>query len=94
VADDMYECEVKTRFKVDNTEEWRWVVKPVSSISTSGALPNIRCKHCHGRVRVHKKQVDHGPADHVEHLSKQDSENCVGGSYFKGTHKLSDSPVD
>lgn len=90
----MYECEAKTLFKVDGQREWRWMKKPVSSIANSGTQPDVRCLHCHGKVRVHKQQVEHGPADHVEHLRRTDSENCLGGSYFKGVHRMSDEPVE
>jgi hypothetical protein len=52
----------------------------------SGEQPDIRCMHCHGRVRVHKNQVAHahGPADHVEHLLRSDSEGCQASSYYDG----------
>lgn len=90
----MYECEIKALFKKDGIREFRWVVKPVSSLGSSGSQPGIRCMHCHGRVRVHKQQVANGPADHVEHLEREDSENCRGGSYFKGNHRLSQNPVE
>ena len=89
----MYECEVKRPFKPNGVLEWRWVKKTVSAL-VSGNYPDYRCMHCQGAVRVHKQQVDHGPADHVEHRRREDSENCLGGSYFKGTHKLSDEPVE
>ncbi len=89
----MYECEVKRPFKVNGVLEWRWVQKTVSAL-VSGNYPDYRCMHCQGAVRVHKQQVDHGPADHVEHLRRADSENCLGGSYFKGTHRRSDEPVE
>jgi hypothetical protein len=44
-------------------------------------------------VRVHKKRVANGPEDHVVHCSGQDSENCRGGSHFKGNHRMSLKPV-
>jgi hypothetical protein len=45
-------------------------------------------------VRVHKQKVGRGPEDHVEHRSRQDSERCRGGIYFKGTHQMSLMPVE
>jgi hypothetical protein len=39
-------------------------------------VTEFRCKDCHGRVRLHARHVAHGPAPHVEHRSKQDSEYC------------------
>jgi len=88
-------CERKTQFKnLDNGEKYlKWKEVPVTSLS-SGEQPHIRCAHCHGRVTVHKQQVEHGQYDHVQHLSRKDSENCKGGSYFKGEHKMSLCPVE
>jgi hypothetical protein len=88
----MYECEVKTLFKIKGVRQWRWIVKPVTAL-VSGQHPDYRCMHCHGEVRVHKQQVDHGPGDHVEHMHRPDSEGCQGGNYFKGVHRLSQHPV-
>jgi len=89
----MKTCEVKKQFSRDGTKEWKWVEASVSTLQ-SGRSQHIRCLHCHGVVRVHKQHVDHGPADHVEHRSRQDSENCLGGVYFKGIHRLSSHAVE
>ncbi len=88
----MVQCEQKKLFLVDGKEVARWTVMPVSKLF-GATSPNIRCMHCHGAVQVHKQQADHGPQDHVEHRSRQDSENCKGGSYLKGAHQLSTAPV-
>lgn len=94
MAPKMYDCEVRKLFKrPDGTMEKRWVVRPVSSLP-SGTHPDVRCMHCHGAVRVHRSQVDHGPADHVEHRVHADSEGCLGGSYFDGNHRLAREPVE
>jgi len=93
VANAMYECEVKKPFQREGRKVFEWVERPVSSLGSGPIKGGIRCKHCHGAVRVHKQQVGHGPADHVEHLSHADSVNCLGGHYFCGTHRLSDDPV-
>lgn len=89
----MYQCEQKKTF-VENTSEYKqkWVVVEVSSLGGVDKK-KIRCMHCHGRVRIHNQQVEHGPQDHVEHLSRQDSEGCQGGTYFKGEHRQSLEPV-
>jgi hypothetical protein len=91
--DMMLKCERKAQFKINNEKVWKWVDVDVADL-TSGEQPAIRCIHCHGRVRVHKQNVAHGPRDHVEHMSCQDSENCRGGHYFKGEHKMSSQPVN
>lgn len=94
MADDMYECEVKTPFMVDGQKVRRWAKKSVTSLA-SGAQRDIRCMHCHGAVRVHKNRVPHGPADHVEHLSRKDSEGCQAGSYYDGKgQRMSSVPVE
>lgn len=89
----MTKCEKKTLFKQGNEKVWKWKEVPVSSL-TSGSSGDIRCMHCHGSIRVHKQKVDFGPVDHVEHRSHIDSENCKGGIYFKGIHKVSLDPVE
>ena len=90
--DVMLRCERKALFKIGNEKVWKWVEVEVSALP-SGEQPDIRCVHCHGRVRVHKQNVERGPQDYVEHLSRQDSENCRGGHYFKGEHRMSLQPV-
>lgn len=90
---EMYECELKRLFKQAGISSWRWVVVPVTSVASTPRDGGIRCRHCYGRVRVHKQHVPHGPADHVEHLRRRDSENCRGGHHFRGVHRMSDEPV-
>ncbi len=92
MADLMYRCEQKKLFKMNGVKEWRWVERDVAGLTT-GSNNDIRCMHCHGEVRVHVRKVEHGPADHVEHLHRQDSEHCRGGSYFLGEHRESQMPV-
>ena len=88
----MFQCEQKKPYLVDNKRVERWVEVAVSKLA--GAAPDkVRCTHCHGAVRIHKRQVEHGPQDHVEHRSRGDSEHCKGGAYFKGEHRLSTQPV-
>lgn len=86
--DMMLKCERKARFMDNNEKVWKWVEVDVADLP-SGEQPAIRCIHCNGRVRVHKQNVAHGPKDHVEHTTRQDSENCRGGHYFKSEHKMS-----
>lgn len=96
-GDLMTRCEQRREYKIkDGVEwrcEWRWKEVPVSA--AIGAQPSdLRCMHCHGAVRIHRQQVEHGPQDHVEHRSRQDSESCRGGHYFQGgEHRMSTQPV-
>jgi hypothetical protein len=89
----MLECDRRTRYKVDGQIELRWKKIPVSELEGSVSSGDIRCTHCWGAVRVHKQKVAHGPQDHVEHRSRQDSEGCKGGDHFQGTHRTSSHPV-
>jgi len=89
--DMMIKCERKALFKINNEKVWKWMESEVASL-LSGEHPEIRCIHCHGQVRLHKQQVAHGPKDHVVHMSRQDSEHCRGGHYFKGEHRMSLQP--
>lgn len=83
----MIKCEVVTLYKVDGKREYRWTIKPVTSLPSTGTKPGIRCMHCHGRVRIHKQK------EHVEHLARRDSEGCRAGTHFAGVHKISEEPV-
>lgn len=89
----MYDCDVKVLFKVDGKKEHRWMKRSVSDVAKASSKDGIRCTHCHGRVRIHKQKVAHGPADHVEHIEHDDSVNCLGGMHFCGEHKASTTPV-
>lgn len=89
----MIRCEQKKLFKIEEKKEREWVEVDVSEL-ISGSQVDIRCVHCHGRVRVYKQQVEHSPADHVEHMSRQDSEYCRGGQYFTGLHRMPPYPVE
>lgn len=89
----MTRCQQRRQFMVDGKPEWRW--KEVSVSEAIGAAPgSIRCKHCHGAVQLHRQQVEHGPQDHVEHRLHSDSESCPGGTYYKGTLRMSTQPVE
>jgi hypothetical protein len=90
--DRMIECQQRKHFLENERQVERWTVVPVSRLYGASS-PDTRCMHCHGAVRVHKQKVEHGPRDHVEHRSRQDSEHCKGGHYFNGTHRLSTAPV-
>jgi hypothetical protein len=91
VADDaMYDCEARLLFVENGAKVWRWETRAVKAI---GDDRDVRCMHCHGVVRLHRQKVPHGPADHVVHVRRRDSEYCRGGHYFKGEHRLSDEPV-
>jgi hypothetical protein len=78
----IYDCEVKKLFMRDGQKRWDWVVMAVADAIRNGAT-EYRCKDCHGAVKLHGKHVQHGPAPHVEHKSRQDSEYCPAGMYFR-----------
>jgi hypothetical protein len=62
-----------------------------------GKASEVRCAECHGAVRLHGRHVAHGPTPHAEHRSRQDSEYCPVGHYFKQasgrTPRMSSQPV-
>lgn len=94
--DAMTRCEQKKEYRtVDGGSEGRWSEVSVSSIAAETPRDRLRCLHCHGAVRVHLQQVSHGPQDHVEHLSRKDSEHCRAGYYYTGgEHRMSSHPVE
>jgi hypothetical protein len=97
----IFECEIKRPFKRDGETHWEWKVVPVrEAIAANGAGANAGagCKHCHGRVKLLGKHVEKSPAPHAVHNSKQDSEYCIAGFYFKQhpgrTPRLSLQPIE
>ena len=88
----MTRCQQKKEYRAANGDYSRWI--EVSASEVAGvASERIRCMHCHGAVRLHSRQVPHGPQDHVEHRLKQDSEHCLGGVYYQAPHQISRQPV-
>ena len=95
----IYECEVKRRRRTttSNGYEAFWKVKSVQEALDDNDT-EFRCKDCHGAVKLFKKRVANGPASHVEHIHKPDSEYCPAGMYFRAATdgrepRLSESPV-
>ena len=86
----MIECERRTLYERDGEKMWDWKRVKVADLDASVSSRDIRCAHCHGKVRLHKQRVDHGPQ---EHYSRQDSEGCPGGVHFQGTYRISSNPV-
>ncbi len=88
----MLRCEQRREYLVNGKHEWRWKEVAVSE-AADAASKDVRCMHCHGPVRIHRQQVAHGPQDHVEHRSRQDSKGCKGGIHFDGEQRMSTAPV-
>ena len=86
----MYVCEVKAAYQTPTGVELRW---KRSEVELTADADQVRCAHCGGAVRVHRKRKPDGVRDHVEHRSRQDSESCKAGHYFKGVHAQSLFPV-
>ena len=78
----IYSCEVKKLFLRNGVKRREWASAEVVDAIRDEAT-EFRCKDCHGAVRLHGKKVKDGPAPHIEHKSKQDSEYCVAGMYFR-----------
>ncbi len=74
----IYYCQVKKLYRQGDT----WVEMSVREALEDG-VTEFRCKDCHGAVKLHGKHVAHGPAPHIVHKSRQDSEYCPSGFYFK-----------
>jgi hypothetical protein len=93
----IYECEVKLLFKQNGKKFTQWKVRLVAD-AIVGGVPEFRCKDCKGAVKLHGRKVAHGPAPHVEHKSRADSEYCPAGMYFRQNPgripRLSQNPVE
>jgi len=77
----IYTCEVKKLFLRDGEKRWEWRVSNVEDAIRAEATV-FRCKDCFGAVKLHGKKVENGPAPHVEHKRREDSEYCSAGLYF------------
>ena len=94
----IYDCEVKRKRIIDGTRSTFWKVKSVREALEDNDV-ELRCKDCHGDVKLLKRQVDHAPAPHVEHKLRQDSEYCPAGVYFQAATdnrepRFSEFPVE
>src|SRR6266404_641054 len=56
----IYHCEVRKLYRIDGIKERKWVEMPVKKALEEGAT-EFRCKDCHGAVKLHGKNVTHGP---------------------------------
>jgi len=78
----IYECEVKRRrVRQGGGYEPFWKVKNVSEALVDEDT-EFRCKDCRGAVKLYKNHKAGGPASHVEHKDRADSEYCPNGAYF------------
>ena len=93
-----YECEVKRlRVRATGGYEPFWKVKAID-VALEDNDTEFRCMSCNGPVKLFKRRSEDGPATHIEHKLKSDSEYCSAGLYFlKATDgriaRLSASPV-
>jgi hypothetical protein len=83
-------------YYVEVEKQLGWVEMPVAKAIEEGAT-KFRCKDCHGAVKLLGRHVAHGPAPHTVHRSRQDSEYCPSGFYFRQNPerepRLSSNPV-
>jgi hypothetical protein len=91
----MYDCEHRAQF-VDTSDptnrskrKMGWVAAKVINVPKKTSSRDVRCIYCQGAIRIHRQRQVNGTQDHVEHTSREDSENCKGGIYFKGVHRTS-----
>jgi len=79
----LYECEVKRRrVKEGGGYEPYWKIKKVAD-ALDDADTEFRCKDCFGAVKLFRSHKVGGPAAHVEHKIKRDSEYCLNGLHFR-----------
>jgi hypothetical protein len=82
----IYECEVRILKKNLATGEkyYGWKVVPVrEAIESNASRDDVRCKSCHGRVKLLNQYGHIGNAPHAVHHSRQDSSYCELGFYFR-----------
>jgi hypothetical protein len=98
MGEKLYECEVKRQRVIEGERVSFWKTKSVRE-ALMDEDTDFRCNDCHGAVKLFRKHVDHGAAPHAEHKSKQDSEFCIAGFYFRQakdgrTPRMSAFPVE
>jgi hypothetical protein len=57
----IYVCEAKKLFLRNGQKQTEWVVMGVADAIKDG-VAEFRCKDCRGKVRLHGKHVEYGPA--------------------------------
>ena len=74
-----YECEVKRRrVRASGGYEPFWKVKTIADALDDNDT-EFRCMNCDGPVKLFKRRSEDGPATHIEHKLKSDSEYCSAG---------------
>ena len=93
----MYSCEAKKQFMRSGTKRWEWVPMQVDA-AVRDEVTQFRCKDCHGSVKLFVRRVPNGPAPHIQHKLREDSEYCPSGIYFQQNPdrepRLSEKPVE
>jgi hypothetical protein len=82
----IYECEIRILKKNITTGEkyWEWKTVPVrQAIEEKVSREDVRCKSCHGWVKLLNQYSGIGNAPHAVHHSRQDSSYCTLGFYFR-----------
>ncbi len=77
-----YECELqRRRVRAAGGHEPFWKVTPIAGRLEDNDT-EFRCMSCGGAVKLFKRRSEDGPATHIEHKLKTDSEYCAAGMYF------------
>lgn len=90
--DVMVRCQEKRLHTIDGKKQFRWVEIAVADVSAEGGK-EIRCMHCKGEVKVVKQKTASGAPLHVDHRSRLDTDQCLGGRSFGGAQQQSSKPV-
>jgi hypothetical protein len=95
-SEKIYRCEAKKLFIRSGEKRGEWVKMAVLD-AIRDEVTEFRCEDCHGAVKLFRRHVAHGPAPHIEHKLREDSEYCPAGMYFRQNPgrepRLSSMPV-
>jgi hypothetical protein len=84
--ENIYECEIRILKKNlatgENYDGWK-VVPVREAIESKLGKEDVRCKGCHGKIKLLNQYGTVGNAPHAVHYSKQDSSYCTLGFYFR-----------
>jgi uncharacterized protein with PIN domain len=93
LAEKIYECEVRTWGTDPQTGKriHAWITLSVEKARQLADV-TIRCKECHGPIRLHSPGPHNIPKAHAEH--RQRFRGCSLGDCFDGQNRLSPTPIE
>jgi hypothetical protein len=81
VSEKILECEVKEWRSTDDGRKWGWKLTSVSYAKSVGTRL-LRCKDCHGKLKLVGTGKPGGKAVYAVHTNPEDKEHCPACAEF------------